>query len=265
MDSGRFAVALLFLFLFSFATGSLSERLIRMPSGDRGASVYSGVLSSRKNELFCESWKFSIETNDVGVWYVVPEKCVSFVQEYMNGERYRSDSEVIADYALKHARTVNIAGDGKDAWIFDIDETLLSNMPYYVNHGYGSEVFDENSFNEWVDLAEAPALPASLRLYTELQQLGFKIFLLTGRSEDQRKSTDKNLQYAGFTNYEKLILRGTSDLGKPATLYKSEKRQELKDDGYRIHGSSGDQWSDLLGFAIGKRSFKLPNPLYYIA
>lgn len=68
-------------------------------------------------------------------------------------------------------------------------------------------MFDEDSFNKWVDLAEAPALPASLRLYNELQQLGFKIFLLTGRTESQRKSTDKNLLDAEYTNYESLILR----------------------------------------------------------
>ena len=59
--------------------------------------------------------------------------------------------------------------------------------------------------------------------------------------------------------------RGTSDAGKLATTYKSEKRKELEDEGYTIHGSSGDQWSDLLGFAVAKRSFKLPNPMYYIA
>ncbi|KAI3711591.1 hypothetical protein L1987_70130 [Smallanthus sonchifolius] len=262
MDSGQFVVAFL---LLSLATSSLSERLIRLPRGDQEAPAYSDVLRSRKNEdSFCESWKFSIEANDAGVWYVVPHRCEKFVTEYMNGERYRSDSEVIAEYALAYAKTVNISGDGKDAWIFDIDETLLSNLPYYVNHGYGSEVFDEKSFDEWVDFAEAPALPASFRLYTELQQLGFKIFLLTGRSEFQRECTDKNLHYAGFTNYEKLFLRGDSDLGKLATLYKSEKRQELKDEGYRIHGSSGDQWSDLFGFATASRAFKLPNPMYYI-
>ncbi|MFS7991092.1 putative Acid phosphatase [Helianthus anomalus] len=261
MDSGRFTIAFL-LFLLSLTTPTLSERLIRLP---QRPPVYSDILRYRKtDESFCESWKYSIEANDAGVWYVVPEKCVKFVQNYMNGDRYRSDSEVIAEYALEYAKTVNVSGDGKDAWVFDIDETLLSNLPYYVNHGYGSEVFDEKSFDEWVDSAEAPALPASFRLYTELQQLGFKIFLLTGRSEFQRECTDKNLQFAGYTNYEKLFLRGDSDLGKLATLYKSEKRQELKDEGYRVRGSSGDQWSDLFGFATADRSFKLPNPLYYI-
>ena len=49
-----------------------------------------------------------------------------------------------------------------------------------------------------------------------------------------------------------------------ATLYKSEKRDEMVKEGYRIRGNSGDQWSDLLGSSISQRSFKLPNPMYYI-
>ncbi|PKI66096.1 hypothetical protein CRG98_013504 [Punica granatum] len=126
------------------------------------------------------------------------------------------------------------------------------------------EEFDEKSFDAWVDLADAPALPASLSLYEELQQLGFKIFLLTGRSEHQRNVTETNLRRSGYSNWERLILRSASDQGKPATLYKSERRSELKYEGYRLHGSSGDQWSDLLGFAQAQRSFKLPNPMYYI-
>lgn len=59
--------------------------------------------------------------------------------------------------------------------------------------------------------------------------------------------------------------RGPGDKHKLAIEYKSEKRQELVDAGYRIRGNSGDQWSDLLGYAIAQRSFKLPNPMYYIA
>ncbi|KAJ6914008.1 HAD superfamily [Populus alba x Populus x berolinensis] len=55
----------------------------------------------------------------------------------MTGDGYRSDSEVAASYALGFAKTVEIAGDGKDAWVFDVDETLLSNLPYYAVHGFG--------------------------------------------------------------------------------------------------------------------------------
>ncbi|KAF3442947.1 hypothetical protein FNV43_RR16865 [Rhamnella rubrinervis] len=214
--------------------------------------------------LFCDSWRLSVETNNAGVWYTIPTRCISQVQDYMTGDKYRSDSKVVAGDSLAFAKTVEIAGDGLDAWVFDIDETLLTNLPYYADNGFGSESFNETAFDEWVDLAEAPALPSSLSLYKELQQLGFKIVLLTGRGEYQRNTTEKNLLFAGYSNWERLFLRGASDQGKPAIVYKSEKRSELINEGYTIHGSSGDQWSDLLGFALAQRSFKLPNPMYYI-
>ncbi|KAK4601809.1 hypothetical protein RGQ29_011075 [Quercus rubra] len=217
------------------------------------------------DDVYCESWRFSVETNDAGYWSTIPARCVQFVQDYMTGDQYRYDSEVVAENSVRFAKTVEISDSGSDGWVFDIDETLLSNLPYYQFHGFGSETFDEESFDSWVDLAEAPALPASLSLYKELKQLGFKIFLLTGRSEYQRNVTEKNLLYAGFTDWERLILRGPSDQGKTAIIYKSEKRSDLQHEGYRIHGSSGDQWSDLLGFAVARRSFKLPNPMYYIS
>ncbi|KAM6583312.1 hypothetical protein CsatB_010314 [Cannabis sativa] len=222
-------------------------------------------LVSDKNALYCDSWRFSVETNDAGYWSTIPTRCRNFVKDYMIGDRYKSDSEVVAGNSLTFAKSLEIAGDGKDAWVFDIDETLLTNLPYYEAHGFGSETFDEKSFDEWVEMAQAPAIPESLRLYKELQQLGIKIFLLTGRSEYQRNVTVQNLYFAGYKNWEKLLLRGPSDQGKPAIVYKSEKRSDLINEGYTIHGSSGDQWSDLLGFAIAQRSFKLPNPMYYIA
>ncbi|KAK4432951.1 Acid phosphatase 1 [Sesamum alatum] len=225
-----------------------------------------GASGSRRSvDLYCESWRFTVETNDAGLWTRIPGRCVDFVKDYITGERYLAESEAVADNALAHAKVVGVSGNGKDAWVFDIDETLLSNVPYYAAHGFGAEIFDELSFNNWVDLAEAPALLASLRLYKNLQELGFTIFLLTGRSEFQRNATVRNLQYAGYSNWERLILRGDADQGKPASIYKSEKRKEIEDEGYIIRGNSGDQWSDLMGFAVAQRSFKLPNPLYYIA
>lgn len=61
-----------------------------------------------------------------------------------------------------------------------------------------------------------------------------------------------------------ISLRGANDRGKTATSYKSGKRLEIEEEGYRIHGNSGDQWSDLLGYPVSSRSFKLPNPMYFI-
>ncbi|CAL5336939.1 unnamed protein product [Camellia sinensis] len=166
--------------------------------------------------------------------------------------------------ALEYAKSAELGEDAKDVWVFDIDETLLSNLPYYADHGFGLEVFDGVEFDKWVDKAMAPPIESSLKLYEEVLKLGFKVFLLTGRSEQQRGVTVANLINLGFQDWDKLILRATEDHGKLATIYKSEKRNEMVEEGYRILGNSGDQWSDLLGSSVSIHSFKLPNPMYYI-
>ncbi|KAL1356548.1 hypothetical protein HN51_008548 [Arachis hypogaea] len=251
------------LLLLSAISGISSETAIRLPSENL---VAGGNRKVRADDgVFCDSWKLAVETNNAGNWKQIPARCAAFVQAYMTGGQYSSDLEVIGKLSSEFARSVKLVGDDRDAWVFDIDETLLSNLPYYEETGFGTEIFNETSFDEWVKLAKAPALLPSFSLHNELQELGFKIILLTGRSEQQRSATEANLLFAGYRNWERLILRGPSDQGKTAAQYKSEKRSELVEEGYRIHGNSGDQWSDLWGFAVASRSFKLPNPMYYIA
>ncbi|XP_018460075.1 acid phosphatase 1 [Raphanus sativus] len=250
-----FILLTLFTFLPNPAT-SLRTSFIKLPGSD-------GSRSSAA-DTYCESWRLAAETNNAGTWDVIPSTCVDSVAGYLNGDQYGSDYGVIADYALAFAKTVQVSGDGKDVWIFDIDETLLTNLDYYKAHGYGSEPFESNSFNEWVVGGTAPAFEASLRLYNALKQLGFTIVLLTGRDEHQRSATETNLRDAGYSGWERLLLRGPEDQGKSATNYKSEQRSKLIEEGFKIRGNTGDQWSDLLGFAVADRSFKVPNPMYYI-
>ncbi|KAK9705876.1 hypothetical protein RND81_07G088700 [Saponaria officinalis] len=246
----------------------LTFSLLAVKSLSSPEPTHLRLPSNRKlggdDTLYCESWRFTVETNDCEPWNTVPNRCLEFVKSYMTGDRYKSDSYFVAENALSFAKSINVSGDGFDAWVFDVDETLLSGLPYYERHGFGSEVFNEETFYEWCSLANAPAVPASLELYKELQQLGFTIFILTGRDESVRNSTEAGLRFAGFSDWKRLILRDPSDKGVPPTIYKSGKRKELVDAGYRIRGNSGDQWSDLLGFGIAQRSFKLPNLLYYL-
>ncbi|XP_057862037.1 uncharacterized protein LOC131070492 [Cryptomeria japonica] len=58
---------------------------------------------------------------------------------------------------------------------------------------------------------------------------------------------------------------GESDQGTTAVEYKSGKREELVKKGYRIWGNVGEQLSDLTVTSLGSRTFKLPNPMYYIS
>ncbi|KAE8786164.1 acid phosphatase [Hordeum vulgare] len=215
-------------------------------------------------ELRCASWRTAGEANNLSPWAAVPPDCVPHVRAYLTGPAYRSDLDLVAREASAYARSAAASTGDAAAWVFDVDETLLSNLPYYAQHGYGLELFDHREFDRWVETGEAPAIPSSLRLYREVRDLGFKTFLLTGRSEAHQGVTVDNLRKQGFHDWDKLILRAAADRTKTATDYKSEKRKEMEAEGYKILGNSGDQWSDLLGYSMSARSFKLPNPMYYI-
>ncbi|KAM0071111.1 putative Acid phosphatase [Helianthus debilis subsp. tardiflorus] len=128
-----------------------------------------------------------------------------------------------------------------------------------------SEIFDHVQFDNWVLEGMAQAIKPSLKLYEEVSKLGFKMFLLTGRAENKRSITINNLTKVGFENWDRLILRGADDDGKTAVAFKSDKRKQIVEEGFRIIGNLGDQWSDLIGSYVSIRSFKLSNPMYFIS
>ncbi|GMY20531.1 acid phosphatase 1 [Fagus crenata] len=215
--------------------------------------------------LSCLSWRLGVETRNIIGWTTVPEECEGYVGHYMIGHQYREDSKVATNQAIVYVKSLKLTGDGKDVWVFDIDETSLSLLPYYAAHGFGVEPLNSTLSIQWVNKGKAPALPESLKLYKKLLSLGIKIVFLTGRSEDLRNVTATNLKHAGYHTWEKLILKASSHTGKTAEEYKSTERKKLEKNGYRIIGNIGDQWSDLLGTPTGNRTFKLPNPMYYIS
>lgn len=57
--------------------------------------------------------------------------------------------------------------------------------------------------------------------------------------------------------------RKRGDEGMEVGKYKAKARKGLVEEGYRIWGIVGDQWSSFEGTPSAKRTFKLPNPLYY--
>lgn len=120
----------LFLLVLAATTVSSTDQLIQMFPKQH--------IVGAEGDTKCESWKFSIEVNNAGTWYSIPQPCIEFVRTYIDTGRYLADSRNAAAFSLTFARSVKV-GDGKgmDAWIFDVDETLLSNMPYYKATGFG--------------------------------------------------------------------------------------------------------------------------------
>ncbi|KAJ0013509.1 hypothetical protein Pint_20154 [Pistacia integerrima] len=151
---------------------------------------------------------------------------------------------------------MELADDGKNICIFDVDDATLSNLPYYEVHHYGAEAVNSTALNEWFMVGKLPALNETLEFYNNLLKLEkIKLIILTGRRDDMEDVVKANLQEAGETSYS----------GSTFEFKEEERRKLVEEDGYRIIGNMGDQWSDIQGIHLGNRTFKLSNPLYYTA
>lgn len=96
----------------------------------------SGVKISLKN--YCESWRLNVELHNIRFFRVVPEECVSYIGKYVTSTQYKVDSErTIEECVVYLSKGCDLKGDGTDAWIFDIDDTLISTVPYYKKNQYG--------------------------------------------------------------------------------------------------------------------------------
>jgi len=71
-----------------------------------------------------------------------------------------------------------------------------------------------------------------------------------------------NLFHFYFYNF--FICRDTANEFVSVKKYKSDVRKELMNGGYRIWGILGDQYSSIEGIPSHIRTFKLPNPMYYV-
>ncbi|XP_039143833.1 acid phosphatase 1-like isoform X1 [Dioscorea cayenensis subsp. rotundata] len=211
----------------------------------------------------CESWLLGVETNNVRGWKTVPRGCESFVGQYMIGKRYGEDLAMVVGEAEKYARGLKLGGDGKEVWVFDVDDTALSNLPFYAHRGFGARAYNKSEFDVWVNKSRRPAVQQSLRLYKTLLSLGIKVMFLGTDFEHDRDIISANLRKVGYITWEKLLLR-IPKVKLSTISFKSSERKKLQQEGYKIVGNIGDQWSDILGTPEGDRTFKLPNPMYYV-
>ncbi|XP_059626077.1 acid phosphatase 1-like [Cornus florida] len=216
---------------------------------------------------YCESWRMNVELNNIKAFEVVPQECVDFIGKYMTSSQYKADCERAIEECLLYLTgcCCTLKGDGKDAWIFDIDDTLLSTVPYFKTHNFGGDKLNVTSLEVWMRENEAPALEHTFRLFDEIKGRGLKIFLISSRRECLRDATVDNLIKVGYHGWTRLILRGLEDEYKQVQNYKAEARKRLVEEGYRVWGILGDQWSSFDGHPSAKRTFKLPNSLYYVS
>lgn len=180
------------------------------------------------------------------------------IECYYESCEYEKEVGCVVNKALKYFKTHKFPAGS--VVVFDVDDTLLSDYCEIKKLYFG---FVPELNHEWVLHVNAHAVPHMKKLYDYLQAQGYAIVILSGRKENERAATIKNLHERGFTGFKQMILREQDEEKLTALAFKSARRKKLVQAGARIVGCIGDQWSDLEGGNTGHR-VKIPNYTYII-
>jgi hypothetical protein len=176
---------------------------------------------------------------------------------------YAHDLDVQANRAIAflRLRTAHRKPHEKLALILDIDDTVLSTYQEMLDADFA---YNPTVFDQWLETAQAPAIPGTLRLYKEAQRLGMSVFIVTGRTEPQRAATERNLRAQGFDNWNLLVMLPADHGAQTIGEFKAVARRQIAAAGYTLALNVGDQWSDLKGKPEAEYSVKYPDPYYFI-
>ncbi|KAG0461897.1 hypothetical protein HPP92_020373 [Vanilla planifolia] len=214
---------------------------------------------------YCESWRLNVEIHNIRDFYAVPDECSNFVGKYMSSAQFKSDVHRTVDEAsLFLTNSFSLAGDGLDAWVFDLDDTLLSTEPFYKQHHFGGDAANRTSLEEWMAKSKAPAVTDMVDFFHKLRSRGIAVFVVSWRPEHLRSATVDNLIKEGYHGWTQLILRCEEEHHGSVQKYNSEQRKQLVGRGYRLWGIISSQWSSITGTPKPRRAFKVPNPMYYL-
>ena len=83
------------------------------------------------------------------------------------------------------------------AVIFDLDETVLDNSAFQAWQLAAGTNYDDSTWNEWCNAAEAEAVPGALEFIRYVRDRGARPFFVTSRSNGVREATLKNLAALG--------------------------------------------------------------------
>lgn len=159
----------------------------------------------------------------------------------------------------------------RPAVVFDVDETVLANWEVIKRDNFGRPIAGPCDLSldgpcgwaAWDRLAADPAIGPALDAFRRARAAKATVFFVTGRPEDQREATERNLRSTGYEGFEKLYMVQPGAKYGSAADFKTPIRATIEAAGYTIIANIGDQPSDLFG-GHSERIFLLPNPFYRV-
>lgn len=185
----------------------------------------------------------------------------TLINYHDSGEYERDINKVVSQakyYLMTHIKKQS--QPKKLAIVFDIDETALSSYPNMRKLNFGGTLQEIKRLEM---LGQNLTIKPTLKLYQFARNNGIAVFFVSGREENERASTIRNLIKAGYKNWKGMYLKPVGAKFASISDFKAAQRAKITKLGYNVILNLGDQYSDLKGKFAGK-GYKLPNPYYFI-
>lgn len=159
--------------------------------------------------------------------------------------------------------------------VLDLDETVLDNSPYQAENIVRGRSYSSKTWDEWVNMKKAKAVPGAKEFLEFADKNGVKIYYISDRTESQLDATIENLKLEGIPvqSRENVLLKNKDD--KSGKVNRREYVKEHTD----LIMLFGDNLSDFdlfssksieeregkveeLSKEFGDRFIIFPNPMY---
>ena len=128
----------------------------------------------------------------------------------------------------------------RPAIIVDVDETIVDNSRYQATLLKNRQNHSSQRFTDWINRAEAAALPGAVEFLRYATSRGVRIFYITNRREIEKEGTAVNLKKLGFPEVNEQTLLVRTD---PQSSSKELRRQSVYKK-HRIVLLMGDNLND---------------------
>lgn len=201
---------------------------------------------------------------------------------------YAKETSRVAAEGSRWLKAMHAKKGMTNAIVLDVDDTTLTTWNYELASNWA---YNPTTNAQYVTGQLFPATPGMVDMVRRAAAEGYAIIFITGRPATQEAATLGNLTSDGIgvdAGYPvPTTLKDGEDglFTKPAVAdyppylkaacandpngscttihYKSATRAHIESLGYDIVADFGDQYSDLTG-GFADRTFKLPNPNYYL-
>lgn len=158
------------------------------------------------------------------------------------------------------------------AIVLDIDETVLDNSPYQVQNIKDGTGFNPKTWDEWVQLGVAKAVPGAKEFLNFANKNKVKIYYISDRDDNQIDVTIKNMKKEGLPvqGRDHLLFKGMGTKVERMNIVKKHSNivmlfgDNICDFGDFSKTSMADRQKKLdeLKAEFGDRFIIFPNPMY---